>query len=152
MAMRFGGPETVFDEVTGKWGVANERKPVPGTFHCDSELSALALACKLFPHDTPCLTRDNYHTTNEPNRGDTMSNIQQPLVLVDPKTGAEVRLGTWVETSRGTVTFVTGVTEPRNEFGHGGRVHTPHGSFFASVVGLEWWPRNQVAESVRRAR
>lgn len=63
--MRYGGPETAFDEATGKWGVANERKPVPGTFTCSSELSALALAYELFPHDSPCMMRDSYHTVNE---------------------------------------------------------------------------------------
>lgn len=65
MAMRAGGPETAYNEATGKWGVANERKPLPGTFVHDDELSALAAARELFPHDDPCMMRDSYHTTNE---------------------------------------------------------------------------------------
>lgn len=63
--MRAGGPETVYNETTGKWGVANERKPISGTFVHDDELSALAAARELFPHASPCMMRDSYHTVNE---------------------------------------------------------------------------------------
>lgn len=43
MVMRVGGPETAYDD----------------------ELSALAAARELFPHASPCMMRDSYHTVNE---------------------------------------------------------------------------------------
>lgn len=58
--------------------------------------------------------------------------------LIDEKTGKVMALGDKVATFRGEETTIESVLQPRNEFGHGGRVCTGLGHHFASVYGLKW--------------
>lgn len=58
--------------------------------------------------------------------------------LVYETTGYEVKIGDTGETRNGEAFEITGITQPHNEHGHGGRVHTTIGSFYASVVGAKW--------------